>query len=405
MFTKFMKPATISLVSGGIGGKPVVRSPPSLYTNPEPFPAEGEPMKNRVKQIYRNLDRNVDVVVIANSTDPHIDATFYYATGITTGLFEGCAAFLHPDGHVDLLASQLEEETAKKAGLPITAFMTKRQLMRGLRKHLEGHRRIGLNFEEITHNYYDRLRKLAPKARFINVSEAVRAARSVKDEHEQELIEKACKIASDAFEDLIPRIKKGKREDELAAELVYLMQKHGAGGASFETIVASGPNGAEPHYTAGTKRLQKGELVVFDFGAKYHKYVSDITRTVVVGRASERQKRMHSVVERAQKAALAKMRKGVKGAAVDKAARDLIEKTEFKGRFIHSLGHSIGLAVHDGAGLGPASKVVLKPGMIFTNEPGVYISGYGGVRIEDNVLITSGKPRTLTTATRELIEV
>ena len=267
-------------------------------------------MKNRVKQIFRNLDRNVDIVVLANSTDPHIDATFYYATGITTGLFEGCAAFLHPDGHIDLLSSQLEEETARKAGLPVTAFMTRRQLMKGLRKHLEGHRRIGLNFEEITHNYYDRLRKLAPKARFINVSEAVRAARSMKDEQEQELIERACKIASDAFEDLIPRIKKGKREDELAADLVYLMQKHGAGGASFETIVASGPNGAEPHYTAGTKKLKKGELVVFDFGARYHKYVSDITRTVVVGRATDRQKRMHSVVERAQKAASRRCERG-----------------------------------------------------------------------------------------------
>jgi len=362
-------------------------------------------MKNRVRQIYRNLDKNVDVIVLANSTDPHIDATFYYATGITTGLFEGCAAFLHPDGHTELLSSQLEEETARRAGLPVSTFMTKRQLMRGLRKHLDGHRQIGLNFEEITHHYYDRLRKLAPRAKFINVSEAVRAARSVKDEQEQELIRKACKIASDAFEDLIPSIRRGKREDELAADLVYLMQKHGAGGASFETIVASGPNGAEPHYTAGPKKLQKGELVVFDFGAKYHKYVSDITRTVVVGKASERQKRMYSVVGRAQKAALAKMRKGVKGAAVDRAARTLIDKTEFKGRFVHSLGHSIGLAVHDGAGVGPASKVVLKPGMIFTNEPGVYLSGYGGVRIEDDVLITAGKPKILTTATRELIEV
>ena len=362
-------------------------------------------MKNRVRQIYRNLKKDVDVIVIANSTEPHIDATFYYATGITVGLFEGCAAFLHPDGGINLLSSQLEEETAKKTGLPVTAFMTRRQLLRGLRRHLHGHRRIGINFEEITHNYYERLRKISPKARFVNVSDAIREARLVKDEQEQELIGKACRIASDAFEDLVPMIKRGRREDELAAELVYLMQKRGAGGASFETIVASGPNSAEPHYTAGPKKLQKGELVVFDFGAKYRKYVSDITRTVVVGKASEKQGRMHEVVAKAQRDALAKMHKGVKGVAVDKAARDYIDSTEFKGRFVHSLGHSIGLAVHDGAGLGPASKVLLKPGMIFTNEPGVYLSGYGGVRIEDDVLITAGKPRTLTTAPRELIEV
>ena len=362
-------------------------------------------MKNRVKQIYRNLKKDVDVIVLANSTDPHIDATFFYATGITTGLFEGCAAFLHPNGSIDLLASQLEEETAKKAGLPITTFMTRRQLIRGLRKNLDGHRRIGLNFEEITHHYFDRLRKIVPKARFVNVSDAVRAARLVKDEEEQRLIRKACEIASKAFEDLIPQIKAGRREDDLAAELVYLMQKRGASAQSFETIVGSGPNSAEAHYTAGARKLRKGDLVVIDFGAKYNKYVSDITRTLVVGKASQKQKRMHSIVRQAQKAALDKMRKGVKGVAVDKAARDLIDSTEFKGRFVHSLGHSIGLAVHDGAGLGPASKVVIKPGMIFTNEPGVYVSGYGGVRVEDDVLVTEKGPRFLTTATRELLEV
>lgn len=365
----------------------------------------GRNMKDRVKSIYRHLDREVDVIVIANSTDPHLDATFYYATGIPSGLFESCAAFLHPDGGIDLLCSQLEQKAASKSGLPITTFMTRRQLFKGLRKYLDGHRRMGINFEEITHNYATRLKKLAPKASLVNVSEAVKAARLVKDENEQALVKKACEISSRAFEDLMPMIKRGKKEIDLAAELVYMMQKRGASTEGFTTIVGSGPNSAEPHYTAGERRLQKGDLVVFDFGARYKRYVADITRTVVVGKATEKQKRMHSVVARAQKAAFAKMRKGVKGAAVDKAARNLIDKTEFKGKFIHSLGHSIGLAVHDGPGFGPASKVVCKPGMIFTDEPGVYISGYGGVRIEDDVLITSGAPKYLTSITRELIEV
>ena len=362
-------------------------------------------MKGRVKNIYRNLKKDVDVVVLANSTEPHIDATFFYVTGVTTGLFEGCAAFLHDDGGMDLVLSQLEEETAKTAGLQYSTFMTRRQLLRQLRKNLYGHRRIGVNAEEITHQYVTRLQKLAPKARLIDVSDAVRAARLVKDEEEQRRVAKACKIVSGAFVDLLPMIKKGRREDDLAAELVHLMQKRGASNQSFETIVGSGPNSAEAHYTAGSRRLRKGDLVVFDFGARYEKYVSDITRTVVVGKASERQKRMHAVVRSAQKKAMAMMKKGAKGASIDKAARGYIDSTEFKGRFVHSLGHSIGLSVHDGAGFGPNSKVVAKPGMIFTNEPGVYISGYGGVRVEDDVLITAKGPKVLTTAPRELIEV
>ncbi len=362
-------------------------------------------MKNRVKSIYRHLDKKVDLIVLANSTDPHIDATFFYVSGITSGLFEGCSAFCQPDGNVKLLVSKLEEETAKKAGLPLSTFMTRKQLFRQLKGHMVGHRRIGINFEEITHNYFRRLQKLAPKARFINVSDAIREARMAKDKQEQELVAKACRIASDAFKQLLPQIKVGRRENELAAELVYLMQKKGASDQAFETIVASGANGAEPHYTAGPKKLRKGELVVFDFGAKYHKYVSDITRTVVVGRATEKQKRMHSVVLKAQKAALAKFKRGVRGKSVDQAARAVIDASEFKDRFMHGLGHSIGLATHDGGSLGPASKIILRPGMIFTNEPGVYIPGYGGVRIEDDVLVTSKGPKVLTTATRELVEV
>jgi len=362
-------------------------------------------MKNRVKKIYRNLEKDVDVIVLANSTDPHLDMSFFYATGITTGLFEGSVAFLHPDGDIDLLTSQLEEETAKKSGLPLTIFMTRKQLVKKLKMLLDGHRRIGINFEEITHHYANRLKKLAPKAKLIDVSEGIRDARLTKDREELEILSKACRIASNAFVDLIPSIKKGKREVELAAELVYLMMKRGANEVAFTTIVASGPNSAEAHYTAGSRKLQKGDLVVFDFGAKYKKYNSDITRTIVVGKASEKQKRMHSVVRRAQNAALAKMRKGVKGSTIDKAARELIDSTEFKGKFVHSLGHSIGLATHDGGGLGPVSKVTMRAGMVFTNEPGIYISGYGGVRVEDDVLITSTKPKLLTTASRELIEV
>jgi Xaa-Pro dipeptidase len=134
-------------------------------------------------------------------------------------------------------------------------------------------------------------------------------------------------------------------------------------------------------------------------------YCSDVTRTVVVGKASEEQRRMHETVARAQAAAFAKMKPGSTGKSVDAAARSLIDRSKYKGRFIHGLGHSIGLAVHDGGALNATSDLILRPNMVFTDEPGIYVPGFGGVRIEDDVLITKGAPRYMSTAPRDLREL
>ncbi len=363
-------------------------------------------MRARVRKIFRNIGDHVDLVVFMNSVDPHIDLSFFYATGLTDGLFEGCASFLHPDGSVEVLTSALEEQAAKKSGLPLHVFRHREEPSRILRKLLEGHRRIGINAAELTHGAFTRLRKYAPKsAKFVDVSEAVTAARLVKDDEEVALIQKACDIASKSFEQTLPSIRPGIRESEIAAQLVYRMQENGASGPSFRTIVGSGPNGAEPHYTAGPRKIRKGDLIVIDFGSLYHMYCSDVTRTVVVGKSSDEQRSMYRTVARAQKAALAKMRPGVKGKAVDAAARSLIDSTKYKGRFIHGLGHSVGLAVHDGGGFHTTSELVLKANMVMTDEPGVYIPGFGGVRIEDDVLVTPKGARYMSTAPRELLEL
>ena len=364
------------------------------------------PMRERVKRIFRNVGDHVDLIVLMNSTDPHVDMSFFYATGLADGLFEGCAAWLHPDGSAEIMTSALEEEAAKKSGLPLFLFRHREEPARLMRKLLKGNRRIGINAAELTHDAFTRLQKFAPKsAKFVDVSEAVTQARLVKDAREVESIQKACDIASKSFEETLRFIRPRVQESEIASELVYHMQKNGATGPSFRTIVGSGPNGAEPHYTAGTRKLQKGDLVVVDFGSLYARYCSDITRTLVVGRPTEEQRRMYTTVARAQKAALAKMRPGVKGKAVDAAARTLIDSTKYKGRFIHGLGHSVGLAVHDGGSMHSTSELVLRPNMVMTDEPGVYVPGFGGVRIEDDVLITPQGGRFLSRARRELIEV
>jgi Xaa-Pro dipeptidase len=284
-------------------------------------------------------------------------------------------------------------------------FRSREERETEMKKLLRGHRRIGINFAEITHRAVEELRRLAPKAKFPDVSQAVVATRLVKDEAEIALLRRSARIASESFVDVLPEVRPGRVESAIAAKLVYTMQEKGATGASFHTIVGSGPNSAEPHYTAGPRKIRKGDFIVIDFGAKYRMYCSDVTRTVVVGRATEKQRDIYETVRRAQSESMKRMRPGVKAKSVDTAARSVIDATVYKGRFIHGLGHSVGLAVHDGGGINQASDIVLRSNMVFTNEPGIYLPGYGGVRIEDDVLITPAGPKLLSTAPRELLEV
>ena len=270
-------------------------------------------MRARVRRIFRAANDGVDLIAILNSTEPHLDLTFFYATGLTDGLFEGCSAFLTPDGGCEVVTSALEEESAKKSGLPLRVYRKKAERVAAMRKQLAGHRRIGINASEITHAAFGELRKLAPKARFQDASAAVVTARLVKDEAELALLRSAIRISCRAFEELLETIRVGMREQEVAAHLVHLMQQRGATDASFRTIVGSGPNSAEPHYGAGPRKLKRGDFVVIDFGALYRMYHADVTRTIVVGRASREQREVYATVREAQARALAKMRPGAKG--------------------------------------------------------------------------------------------
>jgi Xaa-Pro dipeptidase len=363
-------------------------------------------VKARIRSIFKHVADGVDQIVILNSVEPHIDNAFFYATGLLDGLFEGCSAHLYPNGSCEVVTSALEEEAARKGGLDLHVFRNRDERRAHVRRLLRGHRRIGVNAAELTHKAFEELRTLAPRgARFVDVSEAVTRARIVKDAAEVDLIRKACDIASRSLEQVLPLIEAGRTEREIAAELVYRMQRNGATGPSFRTIVASGPNSAEPHYTAGPRKLRDGDFVVIDYGALYRMYRSDITRTVVVGRASREQRRMYAVVARAQRASIKTMKPGVAAKTVDRAARSVIDATKYKGRFIHSTGHGLGLAVHDGGRLGPDSGMRLRTGMVLTNEPGVYVPGFGGVRIEDDVLVTKDGPKVLSSVRRDLLEL
>ncbi len=362
-------------------------------------------MKGRIKKIFRNTEDKPDLIVIQTSTEPYVDRTFFYVSGLTQGVMEGSTAVLHPDGSVKILTSTLEADTARTSGLPVIVMRSKDDRSKKLRRLLSGAKKIGINSTELTHRAHQDIQKNAPKAELVDVSDAVVMARLVKDSKELKYMTKACRMASEVAEEIIPFIDVGVREYEIGAELEYMMSKKGSEGAFFTTIVGSGPNSALPHYSVGDRRIKKGDFIVLDFGATYKKYGSDITRTYVVGKANKKKRAMYRTVQKAQQRALSELGEGKKGGDVHMGAAKYINRTKFKGKFTHGVGHSLGLAAHDGGGLHPAWELTLKRNMVFTIEPGVYLAGYGGVRIEDDIVVTKDGYRLLTSAGRDLVEI
>jgi Xaa-Pro aminopeptidase len=268
-----------------------------------------------------------------------------------------------------------------------------------------GRPRVGVETALITEKTGKRLRDLLPRALFVTLDDFVSPLMQIKDAGEVASIRRAAKIAEGALAGTLPLIKPGVRERDLAAELEYRMTKAGSERPAFESIVASGYRSALPHGRASDKRVQKGDFITFDFGATIDGYVSDITRTVVVGKATARQKKVYNLVFKSHQAAIAKARPGVKCADLDKIARGIISRAGYAKEFDHSLGHGIGLVIHEAPALSSRSQAVLRSGMVVTIEPGIYITGWGGVRIEDDILIRPGKAQIITTFERHLLEL
>ncbi|MCU0606864.1 MAG: Xaa-Pro peptidase family protein [Candidatus Edwardsbacteria bacterium] len=264
-------------------------------------------------------------------------------------------------------------------------------------------RRIGFESQHLTFDRYDFLRKhLRPP---VPTAGLIEGLREIKDRSEIGAITKAAAIADRAFARIVREIRPGMTETAIAARLEALMKEQGASRPSFETIVGSGPNGALPHAKPGPRTVRKGDFIVLDFGAQYRGYCSDMTRTVVLGRPSDRHKLIYGIVQRAQQAGLDAVRAGVSGRAADAAARDVIERAGHGGRFGHGLGHGVGLEVHERPRLGRLSDDVLRAGAVVTVEPGVYLPGWGGVRIEDLVVVTDAGNRVLSRSPKQLIAI
>ncbi len=336
----------------------------------------------------------------------HAPNVFYLSgfTGDSGGLLvEPSRATLLTDSR---FTTQAHEELA---GARIGVKIVKGPLAAAATAELLGRRfRGSVAFESARVTVADsaRLRKGASgRIRWRGAEGWVEALRRVKDAEEIAEMRQAARLASEVLTEVIALLKPGLRECDVTAEIEFRMRRRGATGPSFETIVASGPRGALPHARATTKPLGRNELVVIDMGAILRHYCSDLTRTVFLGRAPARIRRWYRAVKEAHEAACQVLRPDARAEEPDLAAREVLRGYGLEAAFIHSTGHGLGLEVHEEPRLGRGQKSPLGPSSVVTIEPGVYLEGLGGIRVEDDVLVLPSGPQLLTDAPREFLEL
>lgn len=263
--------------------------------------------------------------------------------------------------------------------------------------------RVGFEAENLTVYRHANLRKAVGRRTSLRATHGiVEELRRIKDEHEIALIRTAAGIADSAFESVLMEVEPGMAEKEIALLIDVTLRKMGADAAGFETIAATGPNSALPHAQPTDRIWQAGDLLKMDFGARYKGYNSDITRTICAGKPSKKQREVYNIVLDAQRRAIDAIAPGKSGREIDAVARDYIASKGYGDNFGHGLGHGLGIGVHDHHALSAMSDLALEPGMVVTVEPGIYIEGWGGVRIEDDVLVTESGAEVLTTSPRSL---
>lgn len=263
-------------------------------------------------------------------------------------------------------------------------------------------RRVGFEAHVATFAEYEQLKAALHPAELIAARPIVEDLRMIKDAAEVEAIRRAVRLADEGFAHILPFIRPGVREADVALELEFFLRRAGADGLAFETIVASGPRSALPHGVASERVIGPAEMVTLDFGCRVGGYCSDITRTVAVGEPPAELRAVYDVVLAAQQAALAAVAPGKPGREVDRVARDVIAAAGHAERFGHGTGHGVGRFIHENPRLSPKGDVELRPGMVVTIEPGIYLPGVGGVRIEDMALVTAGGYERLTQAPKDL---
>jgi len=297
-------------------------------------------------------------------------------------------------------ATQVRDEVSDARVLIVKGSLTRALLERA---RVPSGARIGFSPSTLSVSAFADLRAAQKRVTWKSMDTELTATFSIKDEDELDAIREAAAISDAVFVEMLAFIRPGMKESDIAAEISYRHRRKGADGDSFEPIVASGSRGALPHAGASDKRIRTGELVTLDFGCRVRGLCSDITRTIAIGKVAPRLRSMYNAVLGAQLTALAGVRAGVPARAVDAEARRVLRSKRLERWFRHSLGHGLGLDVHEHPRLAPKSRDILEEGQVVTVEPGVYIPGVGGVRIEDDVLVTAAGIELLTHAPKDLI--
>lgn len=265
-------------------------------------------------------------------------------------------------------------------------------------------RRLGIEQNDVTYGTYLTWHQEFGDFELVPTKHVVESARAIKDDTELNMMRKATAIADAAFAHIITLMKPGMKERDVAAELEYFIRMNGATSSAFPMIIASGERSALPHGYASDRRLQNNEFVTMDFGAQCEGYLSDLTRTVFLGTPSTKHEEVYNIVLEANLETLKKLKPGMNGIEADALGRDIIKKHGYGDNFGHGLGHGVGLEIHEAERFSvDSAETVMKPGMVMTVEPGIYIPGLFGVRIEDDIVITETGIELLTKSPKELI--
>lgn len=333
--------------------------------------------------------------------------------GFVSGFFtEDSYILISGQGKVFITDSRYNEVIEKKCpGWQVVCVSPQKHLADFVAEFCEKWEIKTLGFEEdkITQGLFSQLNaSLTQHLSVIEMKPAgdiVKKLRMIKRPYELDCIRRAARAADDAYLHVLKLMKPGVREYEIAAEIQYQLKKSGMDGESFPSIVAAGAHSSRPHAIPGEYKMQIGDFVTIDMGAKYRGYCSDMTRTVVIGAADIKQKEVYDVVLASQKKAVAAVKPGLRCCDLDAVAREYIAACGYGENFLHSLGHGVGLDIHEMPTISKNCDIVLEPGMVITIEPGVYLPGWGGVRIEDTVIVTEDGCEVITKIPKYLVEL
>lgn len=356
-------------------------------------------MRNRIKRIKEILQsEKLDLLLVTFL--PNVRYLSGYSG--TNGL-----VLISPNGSIFLTDFRYKEQSREQVKY-LKTVIAERDLIQTLPTlSLFKPKRLKLGFESnhLSCGTYRNLKALLPDCLLVPTENLIESVSVKKDQIEIDKIRKAVHITDQVFSEILGFIKPKVKELDIAAEIEYRFKRYGSTTPLYETIVASGKRSALPHGRASSKKIEKGDLVTLDMGAVYEGYTADLTRTVVVGKANKRQKNLYNLVLKAQKQALGKIKPKMRACDLDKVARGVIKRAGYGKYFGHGLGHGIGLVIHDNPAINTRNEQLLQPGMIITIEPGIYIPNWGGIRIEDDVLVTNKGCEILTKAEKSLIEL